>query len=225
MQSMTEVGEADVELQAEEAGDGPGRPGEGGRRSAHRQAGEPDPDRRGEARAPATSTWSRTKKNSACASALTACCRRIMTPPLKLKDAITSPHEDHGQAGHQRKAPAAGRPHHAEDAASAARRSSSTSASARCPRCGAKRSCMRLLDKENLRLDMTKLGFEPESLIKFEKAILKPYGMVLVTGPTGSGKTNTLYSSIARLNTARHQHHDRRRSGRIPVGRASTRCR
>jgi len=60
---------------------------------------------------------------------------------------------------------------------------------------------MRLLDKENLRLDMTKLGFEQESLSKFERAILRPYGMVLVTGPTGSGKTNTLYSSIARLNT------------------------
>src|SRR5512135_2938310 len=60
---------------------------------------------------------------------------------------------------------------------------------------------LRLLDKENLRLDMTKLGFESESLVKFEKAILKPYGMVLVTGPTGSGKTNTLYSAIARLNT------------------------
>jgi len=59
---------------------------------------------------------------------------------------------------------------------------------------------LRLLDKENLRLDMTKLGFEPESLVKFENAILKPYGMVLVTGPTGSGKTNTLYSSISRLN-------------------------
>jgi type IV pilus assembly protein PilB len=49
---------------------------------------------------------------------------------------------------------------------------------------------MRLLDKENLRLDMTKLGFEQESLTKFEKAILRPYGMVLVTGPTGSGKTS-----------------------------------
>jgi len=60
---------------------------------------------------------------------------------------------------------------------------------------------MRLLDKENLRLDMTKLGFEQASLTKFERAILRPYGMVLVTGPTGSGKTNTLYSSIARLNT------------------------
>ena len=59
---------------------------------------------------------------------------------------------------------------------------------------------MRLLDKENLRLDMTRLGFEPESLAKFQKAIFKPYGMVLVTGPTGSGKTNTLYSSISQLN-------------------------
>ncbi|HEX6851616.1 MAG TPA: type IV-A pilus assembly ATPase PilB [Candidatus Polarisedimenticolaceae bacterium] len=60
---------------------------------------------------------------------------------------------------------------------------------------------MRLLDKDNLVLDMTKLGFETESMAKFERAILKPYGMVLVTGPTGSGKTNTLYSSIARVNT------------------------
>jgi type IV pilus assembly protein PilB len=60
---------------------------------------------------------------------------------------------------------------------------------------------MRLLDKDNLRLDMTKLGFEPESLAKFEEAIFKPWGMVLVTGPTGSGKTNTLYSALARINT------------------------
>jgi len=60
---------------------------------------------------------------------------------------------------------------------------------------------LRLLDKDNLVLDMTRLGFESESLLKFERSILKPYGMVLVTGPTGSGKTNTLYSSIARVNT------------------------
>ncbi|HEY6248533.1 MAG TPA: type IV-A pilus assembly ATPase PilB [Candidatus Angelobacter sp.] len=59
---------------------------------------------------------------------------------------------------------------------------------------------LRLLDKENLRLDMTKLGFESESLEKFQRAVLKPYGMVLVTGPTGSGKTNTLYSSVSLLN-------------------------
>ena len=60
---------------------------------------------------------------------------------------------------------------------------------------------LRLLDKENLMLDMTKLGFEPESLVKFKRNISKPYGMVLVTGPTGSGKTNTLYSALQSLNT------------------------
>ena len=60
---------------------------------------------------------------------------------------------------------------------------------------------LRLLDKDKLMLDMTKLGFEAESLSKLENAISKPWGMVLVTGPTGSGKTNTLYSSIAKINT------------------------
>jgi type IV pilus assembly protein PilB len=60
---------------------------------------------------------------------------------------------------------------------------------------------MRLLDKDNLRLDMTKLGFEPESLVRFEEAIFKPWGMVLVTGPTGSGKTNTLYSALSKVNS------------------------
>ena len=60
---------------------------------------------------------------------------------------------------------------------------------------------LRLLDKQNLMLDMTKLGFEPESLVKFKRNISKPYGMVLVTGPTGSGKTNTLYSALQSLNT------------------------
>jgi type IV pilus assembly protein PilB len=61
---------------------------------------------------------------------------------------------------------------------------------------------MRLLDKDKLMLDMTRLGFEQESLTKFESAIMRPWGMVLVTGPTGSGKTNTLYSSISRINTS-----------------------
>ena len=60
---------------------------------------------------------------------------------------------------------------------------------------------LRLLDKEKLMLDMSKLGFEPESLEKFQRAIANPYGMVLVTGPTGSGKTNTLYSALQSLNT------------------------
>ena len=61
---------------------------------------------------------------------------------------------------------------------------------------------LRLLDRDKLMLDMTKLGFEPESLSRFEEAIQRPWGMVLVTGPTGSGKTNTLYSSISRINSS-----------------------
>ncbi len=60
---------------------------------------------------------------------------------------------------------------------------------------------LRILDRDTLPLDMTKLGFEESSLKRVETAILKPYGMVLVTGPTGSGKTSTLYSALNRLNT------------------------
>ena len=59
---------------------------------------------------------------------------------------------------------------------------------------------MRLLDKSNLQLDMTKLGFEEKPLKDFKDAIEKPWGMVLVTGPTGSGKTTTLYSALSELN-------------------------
>jgi type IV pilus assembly protein PilB len=59
---------------------------------------------------------------------------------------------------------------------------------------------MRLLDKSNLQLDMTKLGFEPEDLEVFKKAIQAPQGLLLITGPTGSGKTTTIYSALAELN-------------------------
>ncbi len=59
---------------------------------------------------------------------------------------------------------------------------------------------LRLLDKSNLQLDMTKLGFEEGALAHFQAAIAKPFGMVLVTGPTGSGKTTTLYSALSELN-------------------------
>jgi type IV pilus assembly protein PilB len=59
---------------------------------------------------------------------------------------------------------------------------------------------LRLLDKSSLQLDMTKLGFEEQALKFFKDAIYRPYGMVLVTGPTGSGKTTTLYSALAELN-------------------------
>jgi type IV pilus assembly protein PilB len=60
---------------------------------------------------------------------------------------------------------------------------------------------LRLLDKDSLQLDMTKLGFEEAPLKWFKESIHKPYGMVLVTGPTGSGKTTTLYSALTELNT------------------------
>ncbi|HMF50338.1 MAG TPA: type IV-A pilus assembly ATPase PilB [Candidatus Saccharimonadales bacterium] len=59
---------------------------------------------------------------------------------------------------------------------------------------------MRLLDKSNLQLDMSKLGFDPQHLKDFEDAIHKPYGMILITGPTGSGKSTTLYSALSDLN-------------------------
>jgi type IV pilus assembly protein PilB len=60
--------------------------------------------------------------------------------------------------------------------------------------------CLRLLDKSNLQLDMTKLGFEVDQLDDFKRELFKPHGMVLVTGPTGSGKTTTLYSALSELN-------------------------
>ncbi|MEK6607627.1 MAG: type IV-A pilus assembly ATPase PilB [Myxococcota bacterium] len=63
---------------------------------------------------------------------------------------------------------------------------------------------LRLLDKSNLQLDMAKLGFDPQPLEWFKKSIYLPYGMVLVTGPTGSGKTTTLYSALTELNKSTH---------------------
>jgi type IV pilus assembly protein PilB len=61
---------------------------------------------------------------------------------------------------------------------------------------------MRLLDKSNLQLDMAKLGFDPRTLEDFQEAIHKPFGMILITGPTGSGKSTTLYSALSELNKA-----------------------
>ncbi|UJR81061.1 type IV-A pilus assembly ATPase PilB [Sandaracinus amylolyticus] len=69
-----------------------------------------------------------------------------------------------------------------------------------CPTIWGEKIVMRLLDKSNLQLDMTKLGFDQKALDDFKWAISQPYGMVLVTGPTGSGKTTTLYSALTELN-------------------------
>ena len=69
-----------------------------------------------------------------------------------------------------------------------------------CPVLWGEKIVLRLLDKSNLQLDMTKLGFEEQVLAEFKQEIYKPYGMILITGPTGSGKTTTLYSTLSELN-------------------------
>jgi type IV pilus assembly protein PilB len=122
-----------------------------------------------------------------------------MSPPLKLKDAITSRLKIMSKLDiSEKRLPQDGRIMLKMNIGG--RKKQLDFRVSTLPTLWGEKIVLRLLDKENLRLDMTKLGFEPESLVKFEKAILKPYGMVLVTGPTGSGKTNTLYSAISRLN-------------------------
>jgi type IV pilus assembly protein PilB len=123
----------------------------------------------------------------------------VMNPPMKLRDAITSRMKIMAKLDiAEKRLPQDGRimiKYKADG-----KRKELDFRVSTVPTLYGEKIVLRLLDKENLRLDMTKLGFEPESLKKFERNILKPYGMVLVTGPTGSGKTNTLYSSVARLN-------------------------
>ncbi len=123
----------------------------------------------------------------------------VMNPPLKLKDAITSRLKIMAKLDiSEKRLPQDGRI--MLKMVLGGKKKQLDFRVSTLPTLWGEKIVLRLLDKENLRLDMTKLGFEAESLVKFEKAILKPYGMVLVTGPTGSGKTNTLYSSISRLN-------------------------
>ncbi len=123
----------------------------------------------------------------------------IMNPPLKLKDAITSRLKIMAKLDiSEKRLPQDGRIMLKMQIAGKKKQLDFRVST--LPTLWGEKIVLRLLDKENLRLDMTKLGFEQESLDKFQKAILKPYGMVLVTGPTGSGKTNTLYSSISQLN-------------------------
>jgi type IV pilus assembly protein PilB len=126
--------------------------------------------------------------------------QNVMAPPMKLKDAITSRMKIMAKLDiSEKRLPQDGRImiKYLKDG----KKKELDFRVSTVPTLFGEKIVLRLLDKENLRLDMTKLGFEPESLKKFERQILKPYGMVLVTGPTGSGKTNTLYSSVARLNT------------------------
>jgi type IV pilus assembly protein PilB len=124
----------------------------------------------------------------------------VMVPPLKYRDAITSRLKIMSKLDiAEKRLPQDGR---IKIRFSDNGRSKEIDFRVSClPTLFGEKIVLRLLDKDKLMLDMTKLGFEPESLERFEAAILRPWGMVLVTGPTGSGKTNTLYSSISRINT------------------------
>ncbi len=125
----------------------------------------------------------------------------IMNPPLKMRDAITSRIKIMSKLDiAEKRLPQDGR---IKIRFSDAGETKDIDFRVSClPTLFGEKIVMRLLDKGKLMLDMTKLGFEPESLKKLETQIMKPWGMVLVTGPTGSGKTNTLYSSIAKVNTS-----------------------
>ena len=124
----------------------------------------------------------------------------VMTPPLRMRDAITSRLKV--MAGldiAERRVPQDGRIRIRVGDGGATK---AVDLRVSClPTLFGEKIVLRLLDKAHLMLDMTQLGFEEAPLRRFTENIRKPWGMVLVTGPTGSGKTNTLYSSIARLNT------------------------
>jgi type IV pilus assembly protein PilB len=120
----------------------------------------------------------------------------VMRPPMKLRNAITSRLKIMAQLDiSERRLPQDGR----IKIKIAGGKEMDFRVSV-CPTLFGEKIVMRLLDKSNLQLDMTKLGFEPEPLKWFKEAIDRPYGMVLVTGPTGSGKTTTLYSALSALN-------------------------
>ncbi|MBI5167838.1 MAG: type IV-A pilus assembly ATPase PilB [candidate division NC10 bacterium] len=120
----------------------------------------------------------------------------VMSPPMKLKAAITSRVKIMAQLDiAERRLPQDGRIKIKMGQKEMDFRVSTL------PTIFGEKVVLRLLDKSSLQLDMTKLGFEAKALADFEQAILAPYGMVLVTGPTGSGKTTTLYSALYRINT------------------------
>ena len=120
----------------------------------------------------------------------------VMKPPLKLKNAITSRIKIMAELDiAERRLPQDGR-----IKLKLGRGKEMDYRVSVLPTLFGEKTVMRLLDKSNLQLDMTKLGFEQKQLDTFQHAIHQPFGMVLVTGPTGSGKTTTLYSALAELN-------------------------
>ena len=124
----------------------------------------------------------------------------VMVPPLKMKDAVTSRIKIMAKLDiAEKRLPQDGRiKMRFRDAGATKEIDLRVSC---LPTLFGEKIVLRLLDRSTLMLDMSSLGFERESLRRFEDSIRRPWGMVLVTGPTGSGKTNTLYSSISRINS------------------------
>ncbi|MFQ5354179.1 MAG: type IV-A pilus assembly ATPase PilB [Thermodesulfobacteriota bacterium] len=120
----------------------------------------------------------------------------VMKPPIKLKNAISSRIKIMSQLNiAERRLPQDGR-----IKLKVGKRSEMDYRVSVLPTLYGEKVVLRLLDKSNLQLDMTKLGFEDSALEAFISAIHQPWGIVLVTGPTGSGKTTTLYSALSELN-------------------------
>jgi type IV pilus assembly protein PilB len=125
--------------------------------------------------------------------------KTVMNPPIKLKDAMTSRIKIMAKMNiSEKRVPQDGRIRIRTRIDDKAREIDFRVSV--LPTLFGEKIVLRLLDKQNLMFDMMKLGFDAESLKKFQRNIHKPFGMVLVTGPTGSGKTNTLYSAISQLN-------------------------
>ena len=124
----------------------------------------------------------------------------VMVPPMKMKDAVTSRVKIMAKLDIAKKRlPQDGRiKMRFRDAGATKELDLRVSC---LPTLFGEKIVLRLLDRSTLMRDMSDLGFDPESLRRFEESIRRPWGMVLVTGPTGSGKTHTLYSSIARINS------------------------
>ena len=150
--------------------------------------------------------------------------QNVMAPPLKLKDAITSRIKIMAKLDiSEKRLPQDGRImiKYLKDG----KKKELDFRVSTVPTLFGEKIVLRLLDKENLRLDMTKLGFEPESLAKFERQILKPYGMVLVTGPDWIGQDEHAVFVGGAPEHAGHKHHDGRGSRSNSSCPESTRCR
>ena len=120
----------------------------------------------------------------------------MMPPPAHIAAAISSRLKVMAGLGHRRAPRPAGRPHRTQPSTT----SRSTSASASCPPMFGESVVMRVLDRSNVNLDLDKIGLRDDDLRTVRQLINKPNGIVIVTGPTGSGKTTTLYSALNELN-------------------------